>query len=101
MPSKKKMGRLKSKKRVNLQVEEQRPRPYSHSHNQEDEPSSCSHNQDEAEQGNTMQKSSSSRRLIRRSAQKIGLCPPDPLPIVKRFSEMYERKKRRSLLLKE
>ena len=49
MTSKKKMGRPKSKRRVNLQVEEQGNEPSSHSHNQEDEPSSHSHKQDEAE----------------------------------------------------
>ena len=48
MSSKKKMGHPKSKRRVNLQVEEQIPEPSSHFHNQEDELSSCSHNQDEA-----------------------------------------------------
>lgn len=84
MSSKKKMGRPKSKRKVNLQVEEQRI-----------EPSSRSHNQDEAEQGSTMQKSSSSGRLTRRSARKIGLLPSDPLPILKPFSEMYVRKKKR------
>ena len=63
MSSKKKMGRPNSKRRVNLQVKEKIPEPSSHSHNEEDELSSCSHNQDEAEQGNTMQKSSSSGRL--------------------------------------
>ena len=63
MSSKKMMGPPKSKRRVNLQVEEQRTEPSSHFHNQEDEPSSRSHNQDEAEQGSTMQKSSSSGRL--------------------------------------
>ena len=95
MSSKKKMGHPKSKRRVNLQVEEQRPDPSSHSHNQEDEPSSHSHHQDEAEQGNTMHKSSSSGRLTRRSARKVGLAPPDPFPIVNPFSEMYVRNTKR------
>ena len=65
MSSKKKMGHPKSKRRVNLQVEEQIPEPSSHSHNQEDDPSSHSHKKDEAKQGNTMQKYSSSGRLTR------------------------------------
>ena len=63
MSSKKKIGRPKSKKRGNVQVEEQRDEPSSHSHNQEDEPSPHSHHQDEAEQGNNVQQSSSSGRL--------------------------------------
>lgn len=63
MSSKKKIGHPKSKKRANVQVEEQRDEPSSHSHNQEDEPSSHSHKQDEADQRDTVQKSSSLGRL--------------------------------------
>ena len=63
MSSKKKIGGPKSKKRGNVQVEEQRDEPSSHSHNQEDEPSPHSHHQDEAEQGNIVQQSSSLGRL--------------------------------------
>ena len=92
MSSKKKIGCPKSKKRGNVQVEEQRDEPSSHSHNQEDEPS---HQQDEVEQGNTAQQSSYSGRMARRSARKVGLPPPDPLPTVKPFSETYVRKKKR------
>ena len=54
MSSKKKIGCPRSKKKVNVQVEEQRDEPSSHSHSQEDEPSFHSHHQDEVEQGNTM-----------------------------------------------
>ena len=92
MSSKKKIGCPKSKKRVNIQVEEKRDEPSSHSHNQEDEPS---HQQDEVEQGNIVQQPFSSGRVARRSARKVGLPPLDPLPTVKPFLETYVRKKKR------
>lgn len=95
MSSKKKIGRPKSKKRFNVRVEEQRDKPSFHSHNQEDEPSSHSHQQDEVDKRDTMQKSYSLGRLTRKSAWKIGLPPPNPLPTVKPFSETYVRRKKR------
>ena len=39
-------------------------------------------------------KSSSSSRLTRNSARKLGIRPSDPLPTLKPFSETYTRKKR-------
>ena len=76
-------------------MEEQRPELSSYSHNQEDGPSLLSHHQDEAEQGNTVHKSSSLGRLSQRSIRKVGLPPPDPLPTVKPFSKTYVKKKKR------
>lgn len=84
MSSKKKMGRPKSKRRVNPQVEEQ-----------EKELSSHSHSQDNTKQESLVKKSSSSSRLTWSSTRKLGIGPLDPLPILKPFSETYGKKKKR------
>lgn len=84
MSSKKKMGRPKSKRRVNSQMEEQ-----------EKEVSSHSHSQDKLEHEDLVKKSFSSNRLTRSSARKSSIGFSDPLPILEPFYETYVRKKRR------
>ena len=95
MSSKKHIGHPSSRKRDNLQVEEQRDEPSPHSQIYESQPSSPPHHQHEVESVNIVQQPSSSRRSSRRSTREVSLPPSEPLPTVEPFSETYIRKKKK------
>lgn len=78
------MGRPKSKRRINPQSIEL-----------EKDVSSQANTENGAKQLGLERKSSSSSKLTRSLAQKLGIGPSDPLPTLKPFPEIYTRKKMR------